>query len=155
MNVRTCPWRMDDGSICSAPSRDSSQRIGLCRLHSSAQYMTQLVAQGDLLIQMGVTNHSPGYAYVAVTSGGNYRIGYAGTYELLLPKLRKSFRDGELARIEYLLDGGKSRFLILSAQLSDYRVDGLISTYLPETELSDLIQSEKFSDLPEFMTGTR
>ena len=153
MHNRTCPWLLDNGEICSAPPKDERHRLGLCEFHSSVQYMTQLAAQGRLLNELGVTGHTEGFTFVALDSDGNYRVGYAGTWKLLLSKLRKSFGDGELTRVVALLDGGKSQYLSLVATLSPFWIEGLNSTYSPDAELPDLPQSERFTDLPRNMQG--
>ena len=154
---RTCPWLLDNGSICSAPPKDDRHRMGLCEFHSSVQYMTQLATQGRLLTEVGVTEHSPGFTYVALASDGNYSLGYAGTMKLLIPKMRKSFGNGELGKVVALLDGGKSRYLTLVHTFSPFWIEGRNSTYAPDEELtkamSELPLSDKFSGLPRSMTG--
>lgn len=158
MTVRTCPWKLDNGSICSEPPKDDRHRIGLCELHSSVQYMTQLATQGRLLTEVGVTEHTPGFTYVALTSDGNYRLGHAGTMELLVPKIRRGFRYGELTRLVTLLDGGKSRYLTLVSVFSPFWIEGQNSTYASEEELTGIVtalpRSGRYSDLPASMTGT-
>lgn len=154
---RTCPWLLDNGSICGEPPKDDRHRMGLCELHSSVQYMTQLATQGRLLNELGVTDHSPGFTYVAETGEGNYSLGYAGSMELLVPKLRKGFRDGELVKVVTLLDGGKSRYLSLVSVFSPFWVEGVNSAYTPDEELTRIVTelppSDRYSDLPGNMTG--
>lgn len=157
MTVRTCPWKLDNGSICSAPSKDDRHRVGLCELHSSVQYMTQLATQGRLLTELGVTDHTEGFTYVAITAEGEYRIGHAGTWKLLMPRLRKAFTNGELTKVVTLIDGGKSRYLTLVADLSPFWVEGVNNTYAPDEELTravnELPRSNRFRDLSRNMTG--
>lgn len=153
MAVRTCPWKLDNGSICSALPKDDRHRMGLCELHSSVQYMTQLHAQGRLLNELEVTEHSPGFTFVALDSDGNYRVGHAGTWKLLLSKLKKSFGNGELTKVVTLLDGGKSQYLSVVGALSPFWIEGRNSTYSPDAELPDLPHSDRFSDLPRNMQG--
>ncbi|MDX3541618.1 hypothetical protein PV729_09265 [Streptomyces europaeiscabiei] len=157
MTVRTCPWKLDNGAICSAPPKDDRHRVGLCELHSSVQYMTQLATQGRLLTEARVTEHTPGFTYIALSSDGNYTLGYAGTLELLVPKLRKAFRFGELSKVVTLLDGGKSRYLTLVGQFSPFWIEGRNSTYAPEEQLTRIVtalpRSGRYSDLPASMTG--
>ncbi|WP_369278132.1 hypothetical protein AB4Y06_37490 [Streptomyces bobili] len=157
MKDRTCPWLLDNVSICSEPPKDDRHRMGLCEFHSSVQYMTQLATQGRLLNELGVTEHSPGFTYVAETGEGNYSIGYAGTMKLLIPKMRKSIGNGELVKVVVLLDGGKSRYLTLVSAFSPSWIEGRNSTYAPDEELtkavSELPLSDRFSDLPRNMTG--
>lgn len=157
MNVRTCPWKLDNGSICSAPPKDDRHRMGLCDFHSSVQYMSQLATQGRLLNELGITEHSPGFTYVALMADGNYRLGHAGTWEPLLPRLRKSHGNGELIKVTALLDGGKSRYLTLVATLSPFSVQGMNNTYVPDQELEGIVsrlpQSDRYSDLPRSLTG--
>ena len=156
MNVRTCPWLNDDGSICSTPPKDDRHRVGLCEFHSSVQYHIQLASQGRLLNELEVTDHSPGFTYVAETGEGSYRLGHAGSMKLLVPKLRKAFGNGELVKVATLIDGGKSRYLTLIAQFSPFWIRGT-STYDPHEELTKEIaalpRSDMFSDLPRNMTG--
>lgn len=157
MMNRTCPWLLDNGSICQELAKDQTRRVGLCDLHSSVQYMTQLATQGRLLTEAGVTEHSPGFTYVALTSDGNYRLGYAGSMELIVPKLRKTFRFGEPTRVVTLLDGGKSRYLSLVSMFSPFWIEGVNSTYTPDEELTRIVTelplSDRYSDLPRNMTG--
>ncbi|MEH0511701.1 hypothetical protein QA942_21940 [Streptomyces sp. B21-106] len=157
MSVRTCPWLLETGENCSAPAKNNMHKLGLCEFHSSVQYMTQLAVQGRLLNELGITDHSSGFTFLALDSDGNYRVGHAGTWELLMPKLRKVFRDGELTKVVALFDGGKSQYLSLVATLSPFWIEGRNSTYAPDEELtkavSELPSSDRFSDLPRNMTG--
>ncbi|MEU1894378.1 hypothetical protein [Streptomyces pristinaespiralis] len=157
MNVRTCPWKLDNGSICSAPPKDDRHRMGLCELHSSVQYMSQLATQGRLLTELEVTEHSPGFTYVALLSDGNYRIGHAGTWKLLLPKLKRDHGNGELTKVVALLDGGKSRYLTLVHVLSPFWIQGMNNTYVPDQELEGIVSrlplSGEYDKLPHSLTG--
>lgn len=157
MNDRTCPWLLDNGSICSAPPKDDRHRMGLCELHSSIQYMSQLATQGRLLNELGVADHSPGFTFIAETGEGNYRLGHAGTWELLMPKLRKAFGNRELTKVVALLDGGKSQYLSLVHTFSPFWTEGQNSTYGPDEGMvravTELPRSNRFSDLPRNMTG--
>ncbi|WP_147999337.1 hypothetical protein [Streptomyces sp. uw30] len=153
MYNRTCPWKLDNGSICSAPPKDYRHRMGLCELHSSVQYMTQLHAEGRLLNEVRVMEHTPGFTYVALTSDGNYHTGWAGTWDLLLSKLKKAFKKGDLTKVVALLDGGKSQYLSVVGSLSPFWIEGRNSTYSPDAELPDLPQSNRYSDLPRNMQG--
>ena len=157
MYNRTCPWKLDNGSICSALPKDDRHRMGLCELHSSVQYMSQLVSQGRLLNELEVTEHSPGFTYVALLSDGNYRLGHAGTWKLLLPKLKRDHGNGELIKVVALLDGGKSRYLTLVATLSPFWIQGMNNTYVPDQELEGIVSrlplSDRYSDLPRNLAG--
>lgn len=157
MTVRTCPWKLDNGSLCPELPKDDRHRLGLCDFHSSVQYMTQLASQGRLLTEVGITEHSAGFTYVALTSDGSYSLGHAGSMKLLVSKLRKGFGNAELTKVVALLDGGKSRYLTLVSVFSPFWVQGQNSIYVPDEELtkavSELPRSGKFSDLPRNMTG--
>ncbi|NUV61944.1 hypothetical protein [Streptomyces sp. CAI-85] len=115
--------------------------------------MAQLATQGRLLTELDIADHSPGFTYVAENGEGNYRLGHAGTWELLMPKLRKMFGNGDLVKVVALIDGGKSRYLTLVAEFSPFLIEGRNSTYGPEIDVTGLPLSDRYSGLPRNMTG--
>ena len=152
-NNRTCPWKLDNGEICQSPAKNENHRMGLCELHSSVHYMASLASQGRLLKELGLTDHSPGFTFLALDSEGNYRLGQASTWDHLLGRLKKGFGTGELTKVVALYDGGKTRHLVLTVDLAEHQLQGVNNAYAPTMNLPEIPTSNRFSELPGSYTG--
>lgn len=153
MSDRTCPWFEND-QTCGEPVINPKNRVALCEAHSIVRRSMDQKNRGELILRVserGIVPHTEGLTYVAEMKDGTWLIGFSSSDRYLKTKLRNLKKEGELAGLVTVLDGGESLAYLLIAKFSEYRAEKLGDYFFPapavKSFLSSAPRSDKFTEL--------